>query len=124
MKLMKNETKSLEDYLEAILILDLNKEPLEVTKIAKHLKVSKPAVTRALKILSKKGYINKTSYSAVEFTPKGLKLAKSIYHRHTTIYKFLLSIGLNKRIAEKDCCKIEHVISEETLRALEKLINK
>lgn len=119
---MRTLSRSLEDYLETILILEKKGGRIKSTVIASHLKVSKPAVTKALKHLSNLGYVTKTSYSDVSFTAKGRNLAKSIYHRHTTIKKFLMSNGVDEKIAEIDCCKIEHVISSETLRVLAKLI--
>lgn len=122
---MKNMTKlsrSLEDYLEAIFVLEMKGGRIHSNAIAKHLNVSKPAVTRALKRLANLGYITKTTYSDATFTTKGRALAKSVYHRHMTIKKFLISIGINEKIAEIDCCKIEHVISDETLRAISKLV--
>ena len=121
MKQMRNLSRSLEDYLEAILVLEMKGGRIHSIEIAKHLNVSKPAVTRALKRLANLGYITKSTYSDATFTNKGRILAKSIYHRHTTIKKFLISAGVNEKIAEIDCCKIEHVISEETLKALSKL---
>ncbi len=35
-----------------------------------------------------------------------------------------MQIGVKEKTAEKDCCLIEHVISEETLIALTKQIKK
>ena len=122
MKWMKKLSRSLEDYLEAILVLENKGGRIHSTEIAKHLKVSKPAVTRALKRLSNLGYITKSSYSDAIFTEKGRNLAKSIYYRHNIIKKFLISIGVNEKTAEIDCCKIEHVVSNDTLRAFAKTI--
>lgn len=117
-------TRSLEDYLETILVLELNNEHPHTSLIAKKLKVSKPAVTKALKHLAKRGLVTKTSYEDVAFTREGRSAAKSIYHRHNTIKEFLEYIGVNKEVAERDCCKIEHVISNETLKAFAKVIKK
>lgn len=121
-EVMMNLSRSLEDYLEAILVLEMKGGRIHSIEIAKHLNVSKPAVARALKRLSNLGYIYKTSYSDIVFTKTGRILAKNIYHRHTIIKKFLISIGVDEKIAEIDCCKIEHVISNETLKALAKLV--
>ena len=122
MEVMETLSRSLEDYLETILVLELDGDfIIHSIDIAKRLGVSKPAVSRTLKHLANLGYITKATYSTVSFTPKGRNLARSIYYRHNTIKKFLLSIGVSQKIAENDCCKIEHVISNETLRALAKL---
>ena len=124
MKLMRKLSKSLEDYLEAILLLELDGKTPRSIDIAKHLGVSKPAVTNALKRLARRGLVSKSSYTDVTFTNEGRNLAKNIYHRHTTIKKFLVSIGVDKETAERDCCKIEHVISEKTLHALAKTLKE
>lgn len=117
---MANLSRSLEDYLEAIFVLEMKGGRIHSIAIAKHLSVSKPAVTRALKRLATLGYVTKSTYSDVTLTNKGRTFAKSIYYRHTTIKKFLISIGVNEKVAEIDCCKIEHVISDDTLKAIAK----
>lgn len=121
---MRNLSRSLEDYLEAILILEMQGGQIHSIAVSKFLGVSKPAVTRALKRLSNLGYIYKTSYSDIKLSVKGRSLAKDIYHRHTIIKKFLISIGVSETRAEIDCCKIEHVISDETLKALDKVVKR
>ena len=121
---MDKITKSLEDYLEAIYVLELKKEKLHSVAIANLLNVSKPAVTKALNELKNKGYVTKDIYQDVSFTKKGREIAKNVYYRHTIIKEFLIKIGVKKNIAEIDCCKIEHVISKETLKAFEKELKK
>ena len=46
-----------------------------------------------------------------------------IFHKHILVYNFLLKIGVNEETAEKDCCKIEHVISDETAKCLKNYLN-
>lgn len=122
--IMKSLGRSLEDYLETILILEIEHEHLRSTTIASRLGVSKPAVTKALKRLANAGLVTKNTYEDVIFTTEGRKLAEQIYYRHTTIKNFLLSLGIDKDTAEIDCCKIEHVISKKTLSAFAKQIKK
>lgn len=121
---MGNLSRSLEDYLEAILILEMQGGQIHSIAVSKYLGVSKPAVARALKRLSNLGFIYKTSYSDIKLSNRGRNLAKDIYRRHTTIKKFLISIGVSEARAEIDCCKIEHVISDETLRAIAKTVKR
>ena len=67
-------------------------------------------------------YIEKTPYSKIKLTNPGREIAKNVYHRHIVIRDFLINkLGINKEIAEKDCCMIEHVISPETLQAMENI---
>lgn len=121
---MKKTTKSIEDYLEAFYILYINKEPLESARVARFLNVSRPAVNKATQELIKQGFITKDPYSVVIFTSKGKNLAKKIYERHTTLKEFLLSLGVSEKNAERDCCLLEHVISEETFQKIKEALKK
>ncbi len=113
-------SQSLEDYIEAIYVLEFEGNPIKPSVIAKNLNVSKPAVTKAMNELLGMFLIKKTPYSDIELTDAGREIAKNIYHRHITIRDFLIKLGVSRDIAEKDCCMIEHVISPETLKAIEK----
>ena len=117
-------SQSFEDYLEAIYILETTGQKIKSVSIAKMLNVSKPAVTKAMNELFSSDYIFKTPYSQIELTKSGRQIAKNVYHRHTVIRDYLIKqLGVSHEIAEKDCCMIEHVISYETLAAMEN-INK
>jgi DtxR family Mn-dependent transcriptional regulator len=118
------QSKSVEDFLEALLMLEEKKEPLETTKVAEILQVSKPAVHQMGHELIAKGYITREDYGDMTLTPTGRKLATEVYHRHKVLKTYLLEIGVSEANAENDCCQIEHVISQETFRAIEKLTKK
>ena len=55
-------------------------------------------------------------------TEKGLEIARKIYERHTVISKLLTHIGVPEDIATADACRVEHVISDETFRAIKSFI--
>lgn len=120
---MNNLTKSNEDYLEAILILEQKKHKVLSVEIAKLLGVSKPGVNRAMNVLKDNGLIDKTDYSEITLTEKGRDVANKVYEKHTTIKSFLTKIGVGEETAEKDCCLIEHVISEETYLRIKDILN-
>ena len=119
---MKKTSKAIEDYLEAFYILYSNKEPLESARVSRLLNVSRPAVNKATHELLRLGFINKTPYSEIAFTPAGKRIAKRVYHRHTTLKKYLLSLGISEKNADRDCCLIEHVLSEETFKKIEAIV--
>ena len=64
----------------------------------------------------------------ITLTEKGQEIAEKTYKRHLGITKVLISLGVDKSTAEKDACRMEHVISEETFRAIsehaEKMLTK
>ncbi|MCA1927189.1 MAG: metal-dependent transcriptional regulator [Calditerrivibrio sp.] len=116
---MDELTKSLEDYLETILILENKEGGARVTSIAKRLNVKKPAVTSALRMLSDKKFVIYTPYKVVKLTDEGRKLAESVLKRHQVITKFFVELlNIPENVAENDACKIEHVISEYTFNRL------
>ena len=120
---MKELSKSIEDYIEAIYMIEQEKGEIKSVDIAAKLGVSKPAVNKAMNELNKLNLIEKSNYSDIVLTDEGRKLAKKIYDKHILIYEFLLSIGVSKENANIDCCKIEHVISQETTDCLKKYLN-
>jgi DtxR family Mn-dependent transcriptional regulator len=79
------QSKSVEDFLEALLMLEEKKEPLETTKVAEILQVSKPAVHQMGHELIAKGYITREDYGDMTLTPTGRKLATEVYHRHKVL---------------------------------------
>ena len=116
-------TKSCEDYLETILILQQKSGgSVKSIDIANHLNVSKPAVTKATNELKDFGLINKDLYGEITLTEVGKNLAEKIYDKHMTIYSFLQKLGVSEETAEEDCCKLEHAISEETLQKLKEFL--
>lgn len=110
--------ESSEDYLEAILIISNEKKVVRNIDIARHLEFSKPSVSIALKKLKEKGLIEIDGDNLVTLTKEGLEIAEKTYQKHLGITRVLISLGVDKKIAEKDACRMEHVISEETFNAI------
>jgi DtxR family transcriptional regulator, Mn-dependent transcriptional regulator len=121
---MEKTSKAIEDYLEALLMLEESGSFLNVTSLASQLKVSLPASSQMAGELKNLGYIEKQPYGDITLTPSGRDIATKIYHRHKVLSKYLISLGVAPKTAEEDCCKIEHVISKETFDAIEKQLLK
>ena len=116
-----------EDYLEAILRIQKENENhiCRSVDVARKLNVSKPSVSRAVGILCDEGYITVGSIGALEFTPKGLKVAQDIYHRHILLTEFLVRItGVSLEKAEENACRIEHDIDDEIRIGIENWMKK
>lgn len=112
-------SKSLEDYLEAIHRQVQVSGGARVVDIAHVLGVKMPSVNNAVRELATLGLIEYTPYQQIHLTPEGGRRAAEIFHRHTTLKAFLLSIGVSERNAESDACAMEHVLSAETLQRLD-----
>lgn len=111
--------ESTEMYLETVLVLQENLEFVRAIDIVNHMHFSKPTVSVALKKLKESGYVNvddDTKY--VSLTSKGYEVASKIYDRHKVLTSFLTSIGVSEEVAAADACKIEHDISDETLKCI------
>lgn len=117
-------TPSLEDYLESIWIIGLDKKVVRVKDIEKFLDVKTSSVIGALKILAKKKLIIHERYGYIDLTDTGIEKSKEIYKKHKIIAEFLEKIlNVDKKTAVSDACKIEHHIDAQTLRKLNKFMN-
>lgn len=118
-------TKSLEEYITAIYMLEQDGDKIRVTDIAEEMIVTKPSVNRALKTLKEKGIINFEPYKDITLTEDGRKVAKNILKKHDIVKIFLIEIlGIEENIAEKDAPKIKSAISPETEKKLEQFMTK
>ena len=112
-----------ENYLETILILQGRNGNVRSIDIATELGFSKPSVSRAMSILRKAGYLVMEENGLIHLTEEGLSRAKEVYSRHELIADFLSRVlGVGLETAEKDACRIEHVISEETVRRMQEYL--
>lgn len=116
--------ESAEDYLEAILMLKEKNGQVRSIDIADMLEVTKPSVSNAVKRLREKGYIEMDSSSYITLTDTGYKIARNVYKRHQTITELFVSLGVEREVAQEDACRIEHILSEQSYKALMTLKDK
>ena len=115
----KDLTASMEDYLETIWLIKKKVGVVRVRDIAKARGVALPSVNSALKNLSRFLLVKHDRYEFVELTPKGTLAAQKIHSRHLILSRFLEEVlGVEKKTAEKDACRIEHSLSSESLKRL------
>lgn len=114
-----------EDYLEAVLALEQKHGVVRLTDVAAHLGVTKPSVNRAMKVLQSSGYIHQETYGTITLTAKGRLTASQVYNRHKTLHVFLEEVlGLDPKTAETDACRMEHVLSSETMERLAAFVDE
>ncbi len=112
-----------EDYLETILVLKNRQGFVRSIDVANELGFSKPSISRAMSILRDNGYITIELGGNIVLTEKGKEKAGSVYERHIVITDFFVrALGVSLETAEKDACKIEHDISEETFIKIKKYL--
>ena len=116
--------ESEETYLETILILSQNENQVRSVDIANELEYSRPSVSVAMKNLRESGYISVDDDGYITLTENGREIAESMYERHTLISDWLIFLGVDKKNAVNDACKIEHALSEQSFTAIKNHIIK
>lgn len=115
--------ESREMYLEVILQLEARNEVVRSVDIAKELGYSKPSISRAMRVLSDAGDISHTPYGTITLTQQGREKAMRVYRSHKLLTGFFTAaLGMDPDDAEEDACRIEHVISDKALIAIEKYL--
>jgi len=121
---MGEMTQSLEDYLEAVYMLIDEGRPAQVSDVAKRLSVKKPSVVKAIHELKKLELVRQEPYQNIELTEKGRRLARRVLGLHTLLRDFLVQLGVSSRIADKDACLMEHILSSETVGCIRDFTEK
>ena len=114
--------ESAENYLETILILGHGGNQVRSIDIANELEYSKPSISVAMKNLRKKGHIEIDADGYITLSEEGRKIAESMYERHTLISDWLIFLGVDKKTAVSDACKMEHAMSEKSFSAIKRHI--
>lgn len=106
---------SLEDYLEAVYTLG-GRDGVRASRISALLKVSKPSVSAAMRVLASRGLITQERYGLIRLSPAGTRAGAEIAGRHNLLKDFFVSIlGLDEEKAEENACRAEHALSREAL---------
>jgi len=108
-----------ENYLETILVLKERNGKVRSIDVAAELDFSKPSVSRAIGILKKEGLVAVDDNSFIELTDAGKARAAAVFDRHKIIASYLSDVlGVDKRAAQEDACRIEHILSEQSLQKM------
>ena len=111
-----------EDYLEAILVLQKQRGMVRSVDVARYLDVSKPSVCQAVATLRDGGFLTMDSDYFLHLTDVGREVAEQIYEKHRFFTDRLIEAGVDPATAERDACRIEHVISDESFRRLKAVV--
>lgn len=116
-------TPSLEDYLEMIYRNIIDHGYIRVNELALELNVKPSSVSKMVVKLSNLGFIDYEKYGAIKLTIKGLEIGSYLMWRHNTIKDFfiLISDKEDEKILEETEL-VEHNLSAETVKKLEKLL--
>ena len=107
-----------EDYLETILVLQKKRGMVRSVDVARHMEVSKPSVCHAVATLRDGGFLMMDEDHFLHLTDVGREVAEQIYEKHRFFTERLIEAGVDPVTAERDACRIEHVISNESFQKL------
>lgn len=119
----KKFNQSGEDYLESILRLLETQAVVHRIDVAKRMGVSQAAVNKAVKILVANGHVYEDG-KHLYLTELGKAYAQEIYARHCIIRDYLMQNGVSPATAETDACKLEHLLSDESVQMMKNALSK
>jgi DtxR family transcriptional regulator, Mn-dependent transcriptional regulator len=120
---MRRETTSVsqEDYLKVIWEIVQEEQVPIAARLAEDLAVTPPAVTSALKRMTRLGFLHVRRGGRIELTPKGERAAEHLVLRHNLAEKLLTDvIGLEWSRAHEEAERLEHGMSPEVVHLLVK----
>ena len=112
----------MEDYLEVISELVEMKGYATTLDISRYMNVSAPSVTKMLKKLDERGYLEYEKYHGINLTKKGNQIANAVKQKHSILLEFFEILGIGRETANRDAEGIEHHLNPKTIRQLRKFI--
>ena len=117
-----NLSRRVEDYLEAILNVTLEKGYARTKDVACELDLSPSSVVEMFRKLDDMRLVEYRRYEGVVLNPAGREIAEVIKARHDTLKEFLRIIHVPEKIADADACYMEHELHPETIRRIRLLV--
>src|SRR5262245_52717570 len=111
---MKKRSKSIEDYLKAIYVLEHEERTrVSTSAVAERLGVSAPAATTMLKRLAAEGLVRRERYREVELTAAGKRAAVEVLRHHRLLEQYLSQrLGVAIDEVHEEAEQLEHALSE------------
>jgi DtxR family Mn-dependent transcriptional regulator len=112
-----------EEYLEAIYRLEQKTGYARTMDLARSLNVVPGSITNTIENLERKGLVVHTPYRGVKLTDNGRRIASNVLRRHRLAERLLTDIlHLDWSQVHDPACKLEHALSPEILKPLEKAL--
>ena len=105
-------------------MLQKEKGMVRSVDVARHLDVSKPSVCHAVSTLKAGGFLTMDENSFLFLTDVGREVAEQTYEKHCFFTRLLMGAGVDPKTAERDACRMEHVISPASFQKLTELYQK
>ena len=113
-------SEAIENYLETIYILSRQQNEVHAIDICSYLSYSRPTVSIVLRQMRENGLVTVNEDNHIFLTQEGQRIASRIFERHEVLTRTLASLGVSHETAQRDACKIEHDLSDETFEAIKR----
>lgn len=114
----------MEDYLEMIAELERRDVGVRSGDLAERFGVSPATATNHVQRLIAEGLVENRPYQPLVLTDHGRAIAERSRHRHLLVRGFLIALGVDPATAEADAEGIEHHVSQQTLDAFARFIDR
>jgi DtxR family Mn-dependent transcriptional regulator len=116
---MERLTVKMENYLEAIYDLTVEKGKARLSDVAARMQVTKASACTAMNVLAEKQLIHTERYRGIFLTSAGYRMSYALSKNHYILRKLLIDvIEEEPDLANADACAIEHVISSDALNKI------
>lgn len=117
-------TPTIEEFLEAIYVMETENSPVISARLAERIGVSAPTMTDTLKRMVNQGLVSAGGRKDIALTEKGREIAEAVVRRHRLSERWLTDVlGLDWAKAHEEACKLEHAISPEVEERLSRLLD-
>lgn len=118
-------SKSLENYVKTMYVLDKQTRNIRVTDIAQKMNCTKASVNKALKVLKENKLVEYETYGKITLTPEGEKLAKKLLEAYDIVYLFLTQIlEMEEETAKAEAEHMKLSLEDYTINQLAKYTHK
>lgn len=115
-------TASMEDYLEMIYRLSQDTGFTRIHELSEALNVQPPSATKMVQKLAEFEFLKYERYGVLVLEKKGELMGRALLRRHNIVEKLLELFGVSEEEILEETEKIEHTISNETLKHFEEYI--
>ncbi|MBI2887032.1 MAG: metal-dependent transcriptional regulator [Chloroflexi bacterium] len=112
-----------EEYMEVLYACHTEGKAIISARLAEYMGVTPPTVTETLRRLAREGYVALGNRKEITLTPRGLERAAYLVRRHRLTERWLIDVlGLSWAHAQEEACRLDHVMSEQTILHLSRVL--
>ena len=118
-------SKSLEEYVKAMYVLNRQNGEIRVTDVANKMNISKASVNKAVKNLKEEGMLDYEAYGDIKLTKEGEELAQKLLEAYDIGILFFRDVlGLEGEKAIENAESFKSAISDEAFNKLARYVHK